>query len=72
MGKAHYTAAQAAKLSGVSTATIFRYLRDRKIKPKGIPIGDGRMLWQFTEADIEKAKALKAESKPGRKLKAKK
>jgi predicted site-specific integrase-resolvase len=70
MGKA-YTAIQAAKLSGVSTATIYRYLRDGKIKPKGIAIGDGRMLWQFSDSDVEKARKLMAESKPGRKAKAK-
>jgi predicted DNA-binding transcriptional regulator AlpA len=70
VGKA-YTAIQAAKLSGVSIPTIYRYLRDGKIKPKGIPLGDGRMLWRFSDSDIEKAKKLLAGSKPGRKPKAK-
>lgn len=70
MGKA-YNAAQAARLAGVGIQTIHRYIRSQKIKPKGVPLGDGRMLWQFTEADIEKVKKLRAESRPGRVAKSK-
>jgi hypothetical protein len=53
----------------VGIQTIHRYLRDQKIKPRGIPIGDGRMLWQFSSEDVEKVKKLRAGSKPGRKAK---
>lgn len=70
MGKA-YTAVQAARLARVGIQTLHRYLRSGKVNPKGIPLGDGRMLWQFSEADVEKVKRLRAESRPGRKAKAK-
>jgi predicted DNA-binding transcriptional regulator AlpA len=69
VGKA-YNATEAARLSGVSHATIHRYLKSQKIKPRGIPMGNGLILWQFSEADIEKVKKLRAGSKPGRKKKA--
>jgi len=70
MSKA-YTAVQAARMAGVGIQTIHRYLRDKKIEPKGIPLGDGRTLWQFSTADVEKVKKLRAESRPGRKVRAK-
>jgi len=70
VGKA-YNATEAAQLSGVSHATIHRYLKSGKIKPRGIPMGNGLILWQFTDADIEKVKRLRAESRPGRKVRTK-
>lgn len=60
---------QAAKLIGVSTATIHRWLRDERVRPQGIPLGDGRMLWRWTDADIAKGRKLKATLKPGPKPK---
>lgn len=71
VGKA-YNATEAAMLAGVSHATIHRYLKSGKITPRGIPMGGGLILHQFSEADIEKVKKLRAASKPGRKVKAKK
>jgi predicted site-specific integrase-resolvase len=64
-----YTTPKAAKLIGVSVITVYRWLAAGKIKPKGIELGDGRMLWQWSDADISKGKDLKLA--PGRPLKPK-
>jgi predicted site-specific integrase-resolvase len=66
-----YGTPKAAKLIGVSFATIHRWLRDGKISPQGFELADGRMLWQWTDADISKAKKVKAAQKPGPKAGAK-
>jgi predicted site-specific integrase-resolvase len=64
-----YGTPRAAKLIGVSFATIHRWLRDGKIRPLGIELADGRMLWQWTDADIAKGRKVKAAQKPGPKPK---
>ena len=64
-----YGTPKAAQLIGVSFATIHRWLRDKKIRPQGIPLDDGRMLWRWTDADIAKGRKVKAAQKPGPKPK---
>ncbi|MGA7793181.1 MAG: hypothetical protein WCA19_09085 [Candidatus Acidiferrales bacterium] len=64
-----YGTPKAAKLIGVSFATIHRWLRDGKIHPHGIKLADGRMLWQWTDADIAKGRKVKTAQKPGPKPK---
>jgi predicted site-specific integrase-resolvase len=67
--KKTYSTPQAAKKIGVSFITLHRWLRDGKIRPSvAIPI-DNRTLWAWTDADIAKGKKVKAEQKPGPKLK---
>ena len=55
----YYTTKQAAKMVGVHFLTLHRMLAADKIKPKGIPLPGGKTLWQWSDADIAKAKALK-------------
>ena len=69
--KKTYCTPQAAKLIGVSYTTVNRWLRDKKIRPQGIPLGDGRILWRWTDADIAEGKKVKAAQKPGPKAGAK-
>ena len=61
-----YGTPAAAKLIGVHYLTLHRWLEAGKVKPKGIELADGRKLWQWTDDDIEKARAVKAEQKLGR------
>ena len=50
----------------VSFRTLNRWLADVKIKASiAVPIGAGRTLWRWTEADIAKARKVKAAQKPG-------
>ncbi len=61
-----YSTGVAAKRIGVSFRTLNRWLNVDKIKPSvAIPFSDGRMLWRWTDADIAKAKKVKAAQKPG-------
>jgi predicted site-specific integrase-resolvase len=71
MAKTYGTPA-VAKMVKIHYVTLHRWIADGKIKPHGIELADGRTLYQWTDADIEKAKKLKAENKPGRPPKAKK
>lgn len=64
-----HTTPEAAKLIGVSFATLHRWLRDEKIRPQGIPL-KGRTLWLWSDADIERAKKVKEQQRPGPKPKA--
>jgi predicted site-specific integrase-resolvase len=71
-GKVHmkkYGTPQAAKLIGVSSLTLHRWLRDKKIHVAGIQLADGRMLYQWTDADIARGRKVKAAQKPGPKPK---
>ena len=54
-----YSTRQAAKMVGVHFLTLHRMLQAGRIKPKGIPLPGGKTLWQWSEADIAKAKKLK-------------
>src|SRR6266566_5714781 len=61
-----YGTPKAAKLVGVHYLTLHRWIGEKKIKPNGITLADGRTLYQWTEKDIETAKKIKAETKLGR------
>lgn len=54
-----YTTREAAEKVGVHFLTLHRMLQAGKVKPKGIPLPGGKNLWQWTDADIAKAKRLK-------------
>jgi hypothetical protein len=70
--KKTYSTAVAARRIGVSFRTLNRWLNLGKIKPsQGIPFGDGRTLWLWTDGDIAKGRKVKAARKPGPKVDAK-
>lgn len=54
-----YTTRQASKMVGVHFLTLHRMLQAGKIKPKSIPLPGGKNFWQWSDADIAKAKTLK-------------
>jgi excisionase family DNA binding protein len=69
MPKSYSTREAAAKLR-VSFRTLNRWLESGKIRPSvAVPMGGGRTLWRWTEADITKAREVKAAQKPGPKPK---
>src|ERR1700745_2874568 len=59
--KKTYSTAVAARRIGVSFRTLNRWLELKKIRPsQGIPFGDGRTLWLWTDADIAKGRSGEA------------
>ena len=70
--KRTYSTAVAAKRIGVSFRTLNRWLALRKIRPSlGIRLGDGRMLWRWTDANLAKGRKVKATQRPGPKVRKK-
>jgi hypothetical protein len=70
--KKTYSTQQAAKKMGVSFRTLNRWLSLGLIRPSmAIPIGGGRTLWRWAEADIAKGRNVNAQLKPGPKPKPK-
>jgi hypothetical protein len=70
--KKTYSTAVAAKRIGVSFRTLNRWLALRKIRPsQGIRLGDGRMLWRWTDADLAKGRKVRAVQRPGPKVRKK-
>jgi predicted site-specific integrase-resolvase len=68
--KKTYSTKQAAKLIAVNFITLHRWIRDKKIRPSvAMPMGGGRTLWRWTDADIAKGRKVKAVQKPGPKPK---
>jgi hypothetical protein len=64
--KKTWSTQQAAKKTGVSFRTLNRWLFLGLIRPSmAFPIGGGRTLWRWTEADIAKGRRVKATQKPG-------
>jgi len=64
-----YSTKQAAKLIGIHAVTLRRWLGSKKMRPSiGTPM-DGRTLWRFTDADIEKFRKFKGTLKSGPKPK---
>ncbi|MGD0909726.1 MAG: hypothetical protein ABSA96_19255 [Candidatus Acidiferrales bacterium] len=64
--KKTYSTAQAAKKIGVGFRTLNRWLALELVRPSmPIPIGGGRTLWRWTDADIAQARKVKATQKPG-------
>lgn len=65
MQKTHSTA-QAARKIGVGFRTLNRWLELGKVRPSlAVPMGGGRTLWRWTDADIAKGRKVKAAQKPG-------
>ena len=70
--KKTYGTQQAARKMGVSFRTLNRWLFRGLIRPSmAIPIGGGRTLWRWTDADIVKGRKVKATQKSGPKTKPK-
>ena len=58
--------AGAARKIGVGLRTLNRWLALGKIRPSiTVAFGGGRTLWRWTDADIAKARKVKAAQKPG-------
>jgi len=69
MMKKTYSTRRAAAKIGVSFRTLNRWLALRKIRPsQEIPLGGGRSLWRWTDADIARGRKVKAAQKPGPKV----
>lgn len=62
-----YSTPMVAKLLGVNFLTLHRWIKAGKIRPEGIQLPDGRVMWLWTEADIAKAESLKDAYKRHRK-----
>jgi len=61
-----YSTRQAAARLRVSFRTLNRWLSQGKVRPSiAVPLGGGRTLWRWKEADIAKARKVKAAQKPG-------
>jgi len=70
--KKTYSTQKAAAKIGVGFRTLNRWLALGLIRPSiAIPIGGGRTLWRWTDADISKGRKVKAAQKPGPKAKRK-
>jgi hypothetical protein len=64
--KKTWSTQQAAKKMGVSFRTLNRWLFLGLILPSmSFPIGGGRTLWRWTDADISRGRKVKAAQKPG-------
>ena len=67
--KKTYSTRQASAKIRVSFRTLNRWLADELIRPSiAVPIDGGRTLWRWTEADVAKARKVKAAQKPGPKV----
>ncbi len=65
MKKTYSTQSAAARI-GVSFRTLNRWLALGLIRPAmAIPMGGGRTLWRWTDADIARGRKVKAAQKPG-------
>ena len=72
MKKKTYSTQQAAAKMRVSFRTLNRWLALELIRPStAIPIGGGRTLWRWTDADIAKGRKVNATQRPGPKPKRK-
>jgi hypothetical protein len=70
--KKTYSTQQAAGKMSVSFRTLNRWLALGLIRPSlAVPMGGGRTLWRWTDADIAKGRKVKAAQKPGPKAKPK-
>jgi len=58
--KRTYSTQQAASKAGIHPVTLRRWLAAKKVRPSlGVPY-DGRTLWRWTDADVEKLRDHKA------------
>jgi len=70
--KRTYSTQKAAAKIGVGFRTLNRWLALGLIRPSmSVPIGGGRTLWRWTDADVSKGRKVKAAQKPGPKVDAK-
>ena len=70
--KKTYSTQQAAKRMDVSFRTLNRWLSLGLIRPSmAIPMGGGRTLWRWSDADIARGRKVKAAQKRGPKAKPK-
>ncbi len=54
-----YSTQQVAKTAGIHWTTLHRWLADGKVKAsRGVPM-DGRTLWRWTDADVERVRKYK-------------
>jgi predicted site-specific integrase-resolvase len=64
--KKTYSTQEAALKIGVGFRTLNRWLADGLIRTSiAVPMGGGRTLWRWTDADIAKGRKVKAAQKPG-------
>lgn len=64
--KRSYSTRQVAAKLRVSFRTLNRWLALGKVRAStAVPLGGGRTLWRWNEADIAKARKVKAAQKPG-------
>jgi hypothetical protein len=64
--KKTYSTQRAASKIGVGFRTLNRWLALGLVRPSmAIPMGGGRTLWRWTDADIAKGRKVKATQKPG-------
>jgi len=65
MKKTYSTESAAAKI-GVGFRTLNRWLALGLIRPsQAVPMGGGRTLWRWTDADIARGRKVKAKQRPG-------
>jgi excisionase family DNA binding protein len=64
-----YSTEEAANLAGVTRVTLYRWLLRGMIQPTIAVELKGMTLRRWTKADVEKAKKLKGQLRPGRKAK---
>jgi len=70
--KKTYSTKRAAAQMGVSFRTLNRWLALGLIRASiAIPMGGGRTLWRWTDADIARGRKVRAAQKPGPKVGAK-
>ena len=64
--KKSYSTREAAAKMRVSFRTLNRWLSLGKVRPSlAVPLGGGRTLWRWSEADIARGRKVKAAQKPG-------
>jgi excisionase family DNA binding protein len=68
----NYSTKQAAKLIGIHVVTLLRWVGSGKIRPTIRTPMDGRTLWRFTDADVERFRKFKGTLKSGPKPKKRK
>lgn len=68
-----YSTQQAARRIGVSFRTLNRWLALELIQPSHtMPMGGGRTLWRWTDADVARGRKVRDAQKPGPKAKPRK
>jgi hypothetical protein len=58
--KQTYSTERAARKAGIHPVTLHRWLGARKVRPSLAVPYDGRTLWRWTDADVERVRKYKA------------